>query len=279
MPSLHVPLEICSIICTQVDDPSTLAALCRTSRSFRDEAQRILYHTIDLGGHPIRHVKSWARAITRNAHLAGRVHALSLQLPQARKLAESDSEDVSKIQRALHSCINLKELKFTGVNLEALRRPKHAYVWILDDAPFWLTKFDNSYFATGALKRFWPAQSDIRVLSLPHSIDAPTVFADGQLPNLIALRVPQWPVLPQGRPLQRLETGFTNDFSPLAHYSGTLTTLNLVCEWYYPGLLGPITNIPTLLPALLHFGIAECVKLLPMCLSWNAFRRPHLQDF
>ncbi|KAF7376659.1 hypothetical protein MSAN_00082700 [Mycena sanguinolenta] len=259
MPSIHIPPEIFLLICAEVEEPPTLAALCRTSPIFRDEAQRVLYRTIDLEGRDIRSFWSWAHAVTQNPHLAGRVHALSLQLPEDRKLAPAD---VTKIQRALHACVNLKELK---LSCNEANGSESLHGWMLDGAPFRLTKFANTYFSSVYLeKSFWNTQSEIRALSLPrmHPSMTPAMFDAGRLPNLIAFGALPWQALPPGRPLQRLETSFSRDVPPLAQYSRTLTTLNLVRESLDNDvtLFRTITNIVGLLPALLHFGIAELVR-------------------
>ncbi|KAJ7252095.1 hypothetical protein B0H12DRAFT_1233979 [Mycena haematopus] len=208
----------------------------------------------------MRSVWSWTHAVTRNPHLAGCVHALSLQLAEDSKL---EPDDVTKVQHALHACTNLKELK---ISCDETNRPECVHGWMLAEAPFRLTKFTNNYFSSRHLGNFWNAQSEIRVLSLSNSFYTSFAFADGQLPNLTALRALSWHTLPHGRPLQRLETSFTRDFSPLAQYSQTLTTLNLVREWvdHDVTLFRTITSILALLPALLHFGIAELVKLVDL---------------
>ncbi|KAJ6456392.1 hypothetical protein C8R45DRAFT_577453 [Mycena sanguinolenta] len=258
MPSIPIPPEICLLICAEVKEPSILAALCQTSPIFRDEAQRTLYRTINLEGRDIHCFWSWAHAVTHNPHLAGRVHALSLQLPEDRKLAPAD---VTKIQRALHACVNLKELTLSCEP----NGSESFHGWMLDGAPFRLTKFANTYFSSVYLeKSFWNTQSEIRVLSFPrmHSTSISAMFGSGRLPNLIALRASPWRALSPGRPLERLETSFSRDLSPLAQYSRTLTTLNLVRESLDNDvtLFRTIPDIVGLLPALLHLGIAELAR-------------------
>ncbi|KAJ7252103.1 hypothetical protein B0H12DRAFT_1233987 [Mycena haematopus] len=255
MQSLDIPCEISSLICAEVEERCNLATLCRTSRVFREEAQRILYHTIDLEGRGMRSVWSWAHAVIRNPHVAKRVHALSLQL----------SEDQLRI-----SC-------------NEADRSECIQGWILQDAPFRLTKFANSYFNCSSLGDFWNTQSDIRVLSFPRSYDT---FSQGQLPTLIAFGAISWYALPDGRPLQRLETGLARDFSPLAQYSQTLTTLNLVRKSvdHDVTLYGTIKSILALFPALLHFGIAELVKqpetrLVELCPAARLGKFPKLETF
>lgn len=267
----RIPAEICASICAEVE-PVDLVALCRTSRLFRDEAQRILYHTVDLQGRPMRSLRSWALAVTRHSHLGERVHALSLELPETLKLSASDG---MKIKRALRACINLKELKVSceedfGPNV----RPDASSGWMVNEASFRLTKFANTYFSSRSTTKFWDAQSEIRVLSIPHIYGFP--FADEQLPNLIAIGGLQLYSLPVGRPLQRIETCFHPDFSPIARFSQTLTTLNIVQTIldHNSTLADTVTSIVDLLPALVHFGIAELEQYVR-----RPFRYIHLTKF
>ncbi|KAJ6594586.1 hypothetical protein B0H19DRAFT_1247247 [Mycena capillaripes] len=254
-----LPPEICVLICAEVEDPGKLAILCRTSRLFLDQAQRILYHTVDLEGRPMRSVRSWALAVTRHSHLAERVHALSLQLPETLKLSPSDA---TKVQRALSACVNLKELKFSCIEVYGHgNRPDSIHGWMINEAPFRLTKFANTYFNFSWITDFWIAQSQIRVLSIPHSYSS-SLSTKAWLPNLIAVAVSSLQALPVERPLQRIEASIQRDFSLLAQFSRTLTTLNLVGEWvdHELTLFDVVANIADLLPALVHLGISELVK-------------------
>ncbi|KAJ7141117.1 hypothetical protein C8R44DRAFT_866768 [Mycena epipterygia] len=255
-----LPPEICALICDKVEEPKTLARLCRTSRLFRDQGQRILYHTVDLQGcsRSMRSLKSWCLAVTRHSHLAKRVHALSLFLP-----ANLETPDAEKVAHALVRCVNLKELDVSGETFARGRRPDSVQMWMID-CPFRLTKFTDSYFQCDIWGfKFWTVQSEIRVLSLPDPL-ARFPCSDEQLPNLIAIRVPTFFGLPAGRPLQRLETGFPNglNYSSLAQYSQTLTTLNLLRKSVCPNVTisNTLESIAGVLPALVHLGIAELVK-------------------
>ncbi|KAJ7141130.1 hypothetical protein C8R44DRAFT_241287 [Mycena epipterygia] len=274
-----LPPEICALICDEVEDPGSLALLCRTSRVFQDRAQRTLYHSVDLQGcsRSMRSLKSWCLAVTRHSHLAERVHALSLFLP-----ANLEAPDAEKVARALSRCVNLKELDVSGETFANGRRPDCVQHWMLS-CPFRLTKFTNSYFDSSSplmmAYHFWNVQSEIRVLSILDRL-APFPCSGEHLPNLIAVRVPTFLGLPAGRPLQRLETEFPSDldYSSLAQYSQTLTTLNLLRTWVSPHF--PISytleSIAGLLPALVHLGIAEHVKEVR---SLNAPQRRHSKNF
>ncbi|KAJ6507380.1 hypothetical protein C8R47DRAFT_1101119 [Mycena vitilis] len=257
---LVIPPEVNALICAAVEDPTELVTLCRTSCNFRDQAQRILYHRVDLNGRPMRSVSSWALAVTRHPHLAERVHALALQLPETLKLSPSDG---SKIKGALAACVNLKELRVSCAEVYAHGHPDSIHGWMINDAPFRLTKFANSYFNFNNITDFFDAQSEIRVLSISGSHGYGSILSsDTQIPELIALSVPSLNGLPIRRPLQRLETRFQRDYSPLGGYSATLTTLNLVRErvdWHV-SLSDTIIIIAGLLPALAHLGVSELIK-------------------
>ncbi|KAJ7681002.1 hypothetical protein DFH06DRAFT_434116 [Mycena polygramma] len=253
---LAIPLEVCSLICAAVEDRTELATLCRTSRFFRDEAQRILYRRVNLG-RPIRLLRSLALAVTRHPHLAERVHTLALRLPEALVMSPSDG---SKIKDTFTACVNLKELRMSCAEMYPYGSQDSIDGWMLKGAPFRLTKFANSYFGIHQyLMDFLDEQPEIRVFSTSrHHGRYP--LRDGDLPNLIAISVASLYSLPAARPLQRIETEFQHDYSPLAQYSGTLTTLNLVreSEWDQDTTLSEtVIMIADMLPALVHLGITD----------------------
>ncbi|KAF8182156.1 hypothetical protein K438DRAFT_1840400 [Mycena galopus ATCC 62051] len=246
---LTLPPEICSAICDELKESTgTLAFLCRTSRDFCHQAQRLLYRSVDLRGRDLRAVRSWARAVTRHAHLAERMYALALELPDIRDI--DPETDTTKIIRALGRCVNLKELRITG------EEDSGVHGWIISDYPFRLEKFES---LPTLLSFFWKTQTQIRVLSLPNCRHLPS-FED-ELLDVIALGVPSLSDLP-ARPLQRIETRFHDDFSPLAQYSRTLTTLSIrvpAREWVESSLYS-LADIAASVPALVHLSIAELKK-------------------
>ncbi|KAF8182159.1 hypothetical protein K438DRAFT_1975697 [Mycena galopus ATCC 62051] len=246
-----LPPEICSAICDELEESTgTLAHLCRTSRNFCYLAQRFLYRSVDLRGRDMRAMKSWARAVTRHTHLAERVHALALQLPEIQTL---DILDTTKIGRALHRCVNLKELRLSADSDSLVH-----HGWIMDDYPFRLEKFQG-LIGLGDSTYFWKTQTQIRVLSLPRLAILPSF--ENQLLDVIALGTPYLNDLP-ARPLQRIETWFQWDFSPLAQYSQTLTTLNIRGKCFHRGFFisRTLAAIADSLPALVHLGMTELEK-------------------
>ncbi|KAF7352300.1 hypothetical protein MVEN_01193700 [Mycena venus] len=253
-----IPPEICAAICVEVDQ-SGLVLLCQTSRLLLDEAQRILYHSVDLRGRSMDAVRSWTLAVTRHSHLAERVHALALQLPDISTLNTSDSV---KIGRALRLCVNLKELRLLGEFAQYQRRVDGIYMWMMSECPFRLHSIEiDSESQSHWNAPFWKNQTEIRVLSMPYCRNLPA-FLENQVPQVIALGLLSLRDLPAGRPLQRVETRPQRDFSPLAQYSRTLTTLNLRGEWRHRefSIEETLTAIAASVPSLLHLGLTELNK-------------------
>ncbi|KAF8214181.1 hypothetical protein K438DRAFT_1803027 [Mycena galopus ATCC 62051] len=246
---LTLPPEICSTICDELEGSTgTLALLCRTSRDFCHQAQRFLYRSVDLRGRDMRAVKSWARAVTLHAHFAERVHSLALELPDIRDI--DPETDTTKIVRALGRCVNLKELRIAGDHESG------DHGWIISNYPFRLEKFES---LPTLLTFFWKAQTQIRVLSLPNSHHLPS-FED-ELLDVVAYGAASLQGFPT-RPLQRIETEFQWDFSPLAQYSRTLTTLSIrvpAGQWVQSSLTS-LAVIADSVPALVHLGITELKK-------------------
>ncbi|KAJ7155738.1 hypothetical protein C8R46DRAFT_1116366 [Mycena filopes] len=272
--TLPLPPEICAIICEGVGR-NDLVTLCRTSRLFGDQAQRMLYRTVDLSRPPPRALSSWCLAVNRRPPLAERVHTLRLGLP--RDLAFSS--DVTKIARALSRCINLKEL-FVHVDRFGSFGPQlgcnnSIQGYILTKCPFRLTKFYNGFFKESFLAQFWTPQVEIRVLALPNcgsrSGDRFPLYED-QVPNLIALEVGGVEALPHDRPLQRIQlhcnrSGDNSQQLPhnlqqlleLGRYSASLTTLNIVqyAVQKHISTFAILHQLADVLPALVHLALIE----------------------
>ncbi|KAF8182158.1 hypothetical protein K438DRAFT_1975696 [Mycena galopus ATCC 62051] len=270
----ELPPEIYGAICDELEDSTgTLALLCRTSRNFCYLAQRILYRSVDLRERSIGAADSWALTVTRHSHLAERLHALALHLPEIRppedrivlpaiqaplpgieapQLPTIWPMDTANIGYALSRCVNLKELRLSGDS----RRHRG---WMMQDHPFRLQKFESLQTLT-IPQKFWGTQTQIRVLSLHPNCFYPSFKS--QLLNVIAFgtslhRLP-------ARPLQRVETGFQlpHEFSPLAQYSQTLTTVSirgmrLVSILRTTSIGQILAGIADSVPALLHLSIVE----------------------
>ncbi|KAF8202715.1 hypothetical protein K438DRAFT_1965203 [Mycena galopus ATCC 62051] len=264
----QLPPEICAKICEGLG-PKDRVTLCRTSRLFGDQAQRLIYRTVDLSHCTPKALLSWCLAVTRRSELAERVHSLSLGLPGDL----SFSSDVGKIARALSRCVNLKELSVhhdKSGPYGALYESQASSIqgWIITKCNFRLTKFSNSYFKISFISQFWTPQSDIRVLAIPNCTDKFPLY-DDQLPHLIALEVGDVRSLPVNRALQRIQlrwgryvAGSLEQLSALSRYSATLTTLNLIQTSVTPVIstLHIFEKVARELPRLLHLGITEMDK-------------------
>jgi hypothetical protein len=110
----HLPNELLALTFQHITSSAELSKLCTVSRAFRDEAQRILYHTVRL---PNDRIISWCHTIVANPGLAMQVHALSL--PDAFKpgimLTVKPNLSLQELQqvvkRALSSLSRLVELE------------------------------------------------------------------------------------------------------------------------------------------------------------------------
>jgi hypothetical protein len=73
----HIPIELYALIFQHITSQAELSDLCPVSRAFRDEAQRMLYHTVRLPNDHDRLV-SWCHAVVENPRLAMNVSTLFL---------------------------------------------------------------------------------------------------------------------------------------------------------------------------------------------------------
>ncbi|KAJ7197419.1 hypothetical protein GGX14DRAFT_471311 [Mycena pura] len=277
--TMNLPPEICAKICEELGQNDRVT-LCRTSRLLGDQAQRLIYRTVDLRRCTARALRSWCLAVTRHSELAERVYALSLGLPH--DLASSS--DLGKIARALNRCLNIKELSIHPENsgpFGSQWEGSSIQGWLITKCPFRLTKFSHSYFKNAFLSEFWTPQSDIRVLAITCCIKFPCY--DDQLPNLIALEVGDVRSLPSGRALQRIQLRWSRysaqrlpELSALGRYSATLVTLNLV----QTKMTQQMSTFEILdmvvhgLPGLLHFGITEFTEPMENMKIVDRFSEP-----
>ncbi|EDR13147.1 uncharacterized protein LACBIDRAFT_322616 [Laccaria bicolor S238N-H82] len=161
MAPLILPPEICSLICTSpLLSHSDLLALCHVSRSFRAEAERILYTSINLPTPSRRALNSWCTSLVRRPHLGARIHSLSLTMPSQTSL---QADDLTRLTHALHLCINLRDLTILDGEPPFLGNAVHA--WVLEGHTFALQKFTNTYFTTTMLRDFLEGQKSLTTLS------------------------------------------------------------------------------------------------------------------
>ncbi|KAK7062256.1 hypothetical protein R3P38DRAFT_691921 [Favolaschia claudopus] len=254
--SAPIPPEICAIICEMVADRRGLLILCRMSSTFRAQAQRLLYRSIDLSDKPIRNLNAWAAAVSKHAYLAGFVHSLVLRLPD---MVSFEASTANKLGRALSKCVNLKELRILAEGTGSVVAAGHNsfYGWMLNKCSFRLTHFENQYFDEMVIREFWRKQTELLVVSSEHNVRAMDPDM-GLLPRLIAVNTYHIENLPD-RPLQRIETRVCNNLTPLKQYEATLTTLNLTQIWIDRNFsIGAVIKVVAeTLPNLVHLGIIE----------------------
>nr|GAT47654.1 predicted protein [Mycena chlorophos] len=253
---LDLPPELCAIICDLVDRYA-LRQLSRVSKSFRDQAQRLLFQDVDLRGKSSDGVSSWTRALTRNPKLGGHLRRLALGSDEI----SHAGDDAAKIARALQKCPNLKQL-VVGSPFGDTMADRHT--WIIDQGTFRLTHFTNGHFSHSFLHSFWNKQTSIRMLSFLRAFDTYSGFPcrDDQLPNLVALEVPTTKWLPTNpRPLQRIQIRIEKhwaerDFARLGLFAATLTTVNL-CQPSFYDVARTVEQIAEAVPNLRHLGLTE----------------------
>jgi hypothetical protein len=108
----HVPIELYALIFQHITSNAALSNLCMVSRTFRREAQRMLYHTIRLST-DCYCIMSWCHVIVENPDLAVQVHALHLPIAFAQRpgLTAERLELRHAVKRALSSLSRLVELQ------------------------------------------------------------------------------------------------------------------------------------------------------------------------
>ena len=108
----RLPIELYRDVVQHVS-ARNLPALCTVSSTLRHEAERVLYHTIQL--YEPQRVRSWCFTLAGSERFGAMVH--SLTLPQSFAV-EIDQDTAILVQEslriALRKVINLKYLKITG---------------------------------------------------------------------------------------------------------------------------------------------------------------------
>ncbi|KIM35878.1 hypothetical protein M413DRAFT_324460 [Hebeloma cylindrosporum] len=156
------PQEICGIIC---QDPvlgrDDLHALCLVSRTFRDEAERLLYVAARVRG--ALKIKSFCVSLARRPHRALRMHKLMLWMPPQMDL---EADDLSRIMNTLHLCLNLTDLHILEDASHGSKAGDAVQWWILDGHEFKLKRFVNTYFQSHMLVKFLRGQPTIEMLAI-----------------------------------------------------------------------------------------------------------------
>ncbi|KAF8904139.1 hypothetical protein CPB84DRAFT_1960951 [Gymnopilus junonius] len=220
--AITIPPEICGIICKEpVLARHDLHKLCSVTQSFRGEAERLLYTAVTLRG--LRRIKAFCITVARRPYLALYLRKLALYMPPQMDL---EADDLSRIMRALHLSVNLKELSVLQDTSRGMPDKPGTAVqrWILDGHDFRLEKFTNSYFQPPVLTNFLAHQPSIETLTVKCKGNAEICGA--ALPNLANLdssaavvqefSMPSW----YKRNIQRLQFQFeqSTDVEELATF-------------------------------------------------------------
>lgn len=104
---LSLSVELYGRIFEFVDDRQDLLSLCSTSWTFRREAERVLYGTVDLADNHFI-MATWFEKIANDARLAAFVHTLSFGFNYS-KLPSQIYTWLEIIQEGLNALVNLKE--------------------------------------------------------------------------------------------------------------------------------------------------------------------------
>ncbi|KAJ7191973.1 hypothetical protein GGX14DRAFT_406794 [Mycena pura] len=262
MSSRTISPELWSIVFLQVHADS-LPLLCMVSRSFRAEAEHVLYHSVDLC--ELDKVRAWCTAMAQADCLASYTYFLVLKLPYNLGL-----EDLELIQCALRRCVNLERLQILAdvqlclaLKIEAPSRDGARWSPITG-CSFSLTHFTNTYFilpTSRALQQFWPRQRELRFLSIP--MDDCREIPCSDPTALVALEVPSHALPRIVLPLQRLQIHMgrknkAEELSSLPLYAGTLRTLNIVLhkngQFHISELVKAVAEA---VPMLQHFAVME----------------------
>ena len=143
-----LPVDVYSIICrhTAIND---LTTLCRVSKMFQDEAERILYYSVDIthiaDG---EHLMSWCNNIAASQRRSIRVHIL--RFPATFLSPPQDATPTSSLHiqqanaQALRAFVNLSDLSLRigsaeGEGIPSLLR------WSFEGCRFSLTAFSGNF--------------------------------------------------------------------------------------------------------------------------------------
>ncbi|KAF8158527.1 hypothetical protein B0H34DRAFT_807993 [Crassisporium funariophilum] len=160
-----LPAEIQGLICQHSRARfRTLFQLCLVSRTFRAEAERVLYERVRLP--KTKNIRAWCIALQSRPKLAVRVNDLILYMPPARLDGSDNMVDFRLLSNTLRLCGNLETLSIFP--REGGELYSSAQAWILDGHTFRLRKLVNSYFRPMELWKFVNSQTALQYLSFTH---------------------------------------------------------------------------------------------------------------
>lgn len=189
---VQLPLELYRSIFELVVDPNDLSNLCLASRFCEQEAERLLYRSINLGRDTAK-LEYWALTMVESPGKAEQVKHLSITFDISLiVLSCMLQETLELVARALRALPNLTTLALCGHSL-AMMNPVNA--WMLDGCTFQLTAFHNQVFPMSGLQGFLAAQPKIREWRQADSMAESALLGAGSassslilLPRLLSLR-------------------------------------------------------------------------------------------
>nr|GAT42827.1 predicted protein [Mycena chlorophos] len=275
-PLQQLPRELCALICEWLPQNDLIAAAL-ISRTFRREAQRQIFRTVDLRGNRAPWLWRWCIAINRTKYLAPYVRALYLDLPIPRRFELSTAPDANRLLRALRKCSLVRDYRIavdwaSGYWDMGRADEWSGGSWMLAEARFRVTTFQSAYLFRGELAKQLLTQPELKILDLPTITLGKTqqfrLLNDAKvLPKLIALGVdgtvpPE--NLPRSRRLERIQLHLNAAvhldhrwFTILGRYSASLTTLVLVHCHFAQAILVVIPSLTFSLPHLVHLAITD----------------------
>jgi hypothetical protein len=154
-----IPVELCLPIFLFADDQKDLCTLCAVSHTVQREAERVLYHTVQLQCEPATLL--WSRTITETPRLAKLVCSLTLS-------AAVHLDKCNILVAAFGAIINLKKLVILNLSGEWSSR-SHFNPASLKGCTFRLNVYHNRLDVPwDEYVKFLSEQPDIRKWVAPH---------------------------------------------------------------------------------------------------------------
>lgn len=183
--SIDLPYDVYQNIVAHTSSASDLASLCRTSRAFHYEAERILYHHIKVCNEQI---ELFCEEIMQNSRLASIVRGLSLRLDSyAGSFEDEERHRIFKlICHALQTLTSLVSLEVIG---SAFDYYSLEFRNIFFGCTFNLLKFSSSLKVDKYLVIFLLSQPNIRhwkstvlygAMKIPEGIPSQLMVVEGQ---------------------------------------------------------------------------------------------------
>jgi hypothetical protein len=222
------------VIFEHITNVAFLSGLCKVSRTFRHEAERILYHTVRLPP-DYRRISSWSQAIAENPRLGSLVYSLGIPASHSHSRflsLEKKQELHTVVKRALSSLSRLEEL-----HIRYFRGPTYLAPDMFLGCPFKLRVFRDGlpYYTLIHWREFLYEQPGIRHWSPYLSQDEDVNLEPDMLPMLTSahFRLSLLSIL-SSRPIRALHINevsslwFVHELAVgLAEFKHSLTNLSL----------------------------------------------------